>query len=168
MRDRVDTTLLPCLGFLPRLLLSVPGRTDHGEADSDRRKERREHVTDYEILLLLDPDADEAKQADVVSRTRETIEKGGGAVDRHDVWGRRKLAYEIDHKSDGSYHLLTFACSAQALAEVERVLKIDDVVMRHMATRRKQGSPIPTLAPEPPASDDGAESAPTPAPEEEE
>jgi small subunit ribosomal protein S6 len=116
-------------------------------------------VTDYEILLLLDPDAEEDAQAGVVSRTRELIEKGGGTVDRHDVWGRRRLAYEIDHKTDGSYHLLTFACSAQTLAEVERVLKIDDLVMRHMATRRKQGSPVPTLAPEPPASDDGGDTA---------
>ncbi|HJU49076.1 MAG TPA: 30S ribosomal protein S6 [Gaiellaceae bacterium] len=124
-------------------------------------------MTDYEILLLLDPEADEGKQTEVVSRTRELIETGGGAFARHDVWGRRRLAYEIDHKTEGTYHLLTFACSAQTLAEVERVLKIDDVVMRHMATRRKQGSPVPTLAPEPPASDDGAERPPAPAEEEE-
>ena len=124
-------------------------------------------MTDYEILLLLDPDADDDKQTEVVTRTRELIEKGGGAVDRHDVWGRRRLAYEIDRKHDGSYHLLTFACSAQTLAEVERVLKIEDLVLRHMATRRKQGSPVPTLAPEPPASDDAAEPVLAPAPEEE-
>ena len=99
-------------------------------------------MTDYEILLLLDPEADDDKQAEVVSRTRELIEQGGGTVDRHDPWGRRRLAYEIDHKTDGTYHLLTFACPPQTLAEVERVLKIDDVVMRHMATRRKQGSPF--------------------------
>jgi len=123
-------------------------------------------VTDYEILLLLDPDTDEGQQAEVVQRTRETIEKGGGTVERHDVWGQRRLAYEIDHKTDGVYHLLSLSCSPEALAEVERVLKIDDHVMRHMATRRKQGSPVPTLAPEPPASDDGGD--PTPATEEEE
>jgi small subunit ribosomal protein S6 len=125
-------------------------------------------VTDYEILLLLDPETEEGQQTEIVSRTREQIEKGGGAFERHDVWGRRRLAYEIDHKGEGVYHLLTFACSAQTLAEVERVLKIDDAVMRHMATRRKQGSPVPTLAPEPPASDDAAEPARAPATEEEE
>lgn len=115
-------------------------------------------MTDYEILLLLDPEADEDRQTEIVSRTRDLIERGGGTVDRHDAWGRRRLAYEIDRKADGFYHLLTFSCSAQTLAEVERVLKIDDTVMRHMATRRKQGSPVGTLAPEPPASDDGGES----------
>ena len=67
-------------------------------------------MIDYEILLLLDPELSEEKQAETIARARELIEKGGGTVDRHDVWGRRKLAYEIDHKADGSYHLLLFSC----------------------------------------------------------
>lgn len=125
-------------------------------------------MNDYEILLLLDPEADEAAQNGVVGRMRETIEHAGGTVARHDPWGRRRLAYEIDHKTDGTYHLLTFQCAPDTLAELERVLKIDDVVMRHMATRRKGGGPVPTLAPEPPASDDAGQTEPAPAPEEEE
>jgi len=101
-------------------------------------------VIDYEILLLLDPDLTEEHQADVVSRTRELIEKGGGTVDRHDVWGRRKLAYEIGKKGEGSYHLLLFSSTPETLDEVSRVLKIDDAVLRHMATRR-----VGTSLPEP-------------------
>ena len=58
-------------------------------------------MIDYEILLMLDPELSEEKQAETVARARELIEKGGGTVDRHDVWGRRKLAYEIDQKADG-------------------------------------------------------------------
>jgi len=46
-------------------------------------------VTEYEILLLLDPDLEEARQSDVVTRARELVEKGGGTWDLHDVWGRR-------------------------------------------------------------------------------
>ena len=53
-------------------------------------------MIDYEILLLLDPELPEEKQTETVTRARELIEKGGGTVDRDDVWGRRKLAYEID------------------------------------------------------------------------
>jgi len=98
-------------------------------------------VNEYEILLMLDPESSEEKQNEVVARVRELVEKGGGAWERHDVWGRRKLAYEIDHKSDGSYHLLLFTSPTDALDEVGRVLKIDDTVMRHLATRRPQGSP---------------------------
>ena len=70
----------------------------------------------------------------------------GGTWDLHDVWGRRKLAYEIDHKGEGSYHLLHFTSDAGTLDEVSRVLRIDDGVMRHMATRRIEGSPVRPVA----------------------
>jgi small subunit ribosomal protein S6 len=93
-------------------------------------------VIDYEILLMLDPEAPDERQQQIVSRTRELIERSGGRWDGHDVWGRRKLAYEIDHKPDGSYHLLTFAADTATLDEVSRILKITDGVMRHLAVRR--------------------------------
>ena len=98
-------------------------------------------MIDYEILLLLDPDLAEEPQAEVIARVRELIEKGGGTFTRHDVWGKRKLAYEIDKKADGNYHLLLFSSSPETLDEVSRVLKIDDNVMRHMATRRPREVP---------------------------
>lgn len=108
-------------------------------------------MIDYEILLMLDPELSEEQQGAVVARTRELIEKGGGTIDRHDVWGRRKLAYEIDKKTDGAYHLLLFSCGAETLDEVSRVLKIDDAVMRHMATRRaadgSTGAALPPTGP---------------------
>jgi small subunit ribosomal protein S6 len=93
-------------------------------------------VIDYEILLMLDPETPDERQQQIVSRTRELIERQGGRWDAHDVWGRRKLAYEIDHKADGSYHLLTFAADTATLDEVSRILKITDGVMRHLAVRR--------------------------------
>ena len=83
-------------------------------------------MNEYEILLLLDPDLDEARQDEVIARTRELVEKSGGSWDLHDVWGRRKLAYEIAHKGDGVYHLLHFTCDAETLDEISRVLRIDD------------------------------------------
>ncbi len=103
-------------------------------------------MTEYEILLLLDPDLDEDRQGEIVARSRELVEKAGGSWDLHDIWGRRKLAYEIDHKGDGSYHLLQFTCEPATLDEVSRVLRIDDGVMRHLATRRIEGSPARPVA----------------------
>jgi small subunit ribosomal protein S6 len=103
-------------------------------------------MTEYEILLLLDADLDDDRQAEIVTRVRELVEKGGGSWDLHDVWGRRKLAYEIAHKGEGTYHLLQFTCDASSLDEVSRVLRIDDGVMRHMATRRIEGSPTRPVA----------------------
>ena len=103
-------------------------------------------MNEYEILLLLDPELDEARQGEVVNRTRELVERSGGTWDLHDVWGRRKLAYEIGHKGEGTYHLLQFSSDAETLDEVSRVLRIDDAVMRHMPTRRIQGSPARPVA----------------------
>jgi small subunit ribosomal protein S6 len=111
-------------------------------------------VTEYEILLLLDPDVDEGRQTEIVSRTRELVEKAGGSWDLHDPWGRRRLAYEIAHKGEGSYHLLQFTCEAETLDEISRVLRIDDGVMRHMATRRIEGSPVRPVAVGAPARED--------------
>ena len=103
-------------------------------------------MTEYEILLLLDPELDEEKQSDVVGRLRALIEKGGGTFERHDAWGRRKLAYPIDKKEEGVYHLLSFTSSPETLDELSRVLKIDDDVMRHLATRRPEGGPSEPIA----------------------
>jgi small subunit ribosomal protein S6 len=122
-------------------------------------------VTEYEILLLLDPELPEERQADVVARVRDLAQKGGGSLERHDEWGRRKLAYEIDKKGEGFYHLLYVDCEPETLDEISRVLKIDDGVMRHMATRRTGTGTESTVAVGGPKSED-AVAEPASAPEE--
>ena len=72
-------------------------------------------MTEYEVLLLLDPELSDEKQTEIVGRVRTLVEQGGGTFERHDPWGRRKLAYPIDKKEDGSYHLLTFSTTAETL-----------------------------------------------------
>ena len=115
-------------------------------------------MTDYEILLMLDPELPEERQTEIVTRAREAIEKDGGSWDNHEPWGRRRLAYEIDHKAEGSYHLLTFAAEPATLEEISRVLKITDGVMRHLAVRRVQGGS--TRPPEPVPEEPVAAAAP--------
>ena len=107
----------------------------------------------YEILLMLDADLPEERQNEIISRARDLIEKGGGTWQSHDVWGRRRLAYEIDHKPDGAYHLFLFKAEPETLDELARILKITDGVMRHLAVRQVEGGR--TSAPPPmPAADD--------------
>jgi small subunit ribosomal protein S6 len=131
-------------------------------------------VTDYEVLLMLDPELPEERQTEIVTRAREAIEKDGGRIDAYEPWGRRRLAFEIDHKGEGSYHLLTFASEPATLEEISRVLKITDGVMRHLAVRRVQGSstrppePAPeerVAAPARARQDGEAAASPEPAPE---
>jgi len=104
------------------------------------RKEVLGTVTTYEILLMLDPEGAEAHQDDVIARVRDLVEKGGGTWRSHDAWGRRRLAYEIAKKPEGVYHLVVFESSPETLDEISRVLKIDDAVMRHLATKHVEGS----------------------------
>jgi len=113
-------------------------------------------VTTYEILLMLDPEGAEAHQDDLIARVRDLVEKGGGTWRSHDAWGRRRLAYEIAKKPEGVYHLVVFESGAETLDEISRVLKIDDGVLRHLATKHVEGSrtsaprdefPAPTAAP---------------------
>jgi small subunit ribosomal protein S6 len=95
-------------------------------------------MTDYEILLMLDPELPEERQNEIVSRIREAVERDG-RWEGNEPWGRRRLAYEIDHKPEGVYHLLLFETEPATLDEISRVLKITDGVMRHLAVRRVQG-----------------------------
>ena len=115
----------------------------------------------YEVLLMLDPELPEERSEEILARTRQLIERGGGAWESHDIWGRRKLAYEIDHKEEGTYHLLLFQASPETLAEVSRVLKITDGVMRHLAVRRPGHRPAGTVAAPAATRQDGSEPATT-------
>ena len=127
--------------FLPRQRAVLSRAAPAVGADtSDHGKDVIGTVTTYEILLLLDPEQAEARQDEIVSRAREQVEKGGGTWQSHDAWGRRRLAYPIAKKEEGVYHLLVFDADGATLDEVSRVLKIDDAVLRHMATRHIAGS----------------------------
>ncbi|HSL63883.1 MAG TPA: 30S ribosomal protein S6 [Gaiellaceae bacterium] len=108
-------------------------------------------ATKYEILLMLDPELAEERQSEIVGRVRELVEKGGGAWVTHDVWGRRRLAYPIQKKTDGAYHLLHFDAEPETLDEISRVLKITDGVMRHLPTHRIEGSRTSAPPPAPAA-----------------
>jgi small subunit ribosomal protein S6 len=119
-------------------------------------------MNDYEVLLLLDPELAEERGGEIVARVRERVEGDKGTWDGHEPWGRRKLAYEIDHKAEGVYHLLLFTAAPDTLEEITRVLKITDGVIRHLAVRRVKGgvTTAPALGAAAPAP---VEAAPAPA-----
>jgi small subunit ribosomal protein S6 len=96
-------------------------------------------VNEYEIMLLLDPELPEERANEIIERIRASVESAKGSWDGHEPWGRRRLAYEIDHKGEAVYHLLLFTAPPETLAEITRVLKITDGVIRHGAYRRVKG-----------------------------
>ena len=90
----------------------------------------------YELLFFVDPASNEETRAGVMKRIDVTITGNGGQVDNVDNWGKRKLAYEIDKLTEGDYTLVNFHADPTQIAELDRVLRINDAVKRHMIVRR--------------------------------
>jgi len=135
-----------------------PEAAHGGGADSVHEKEAFGLLNDYEIMLLLDPELPEERGDEIIQRIRDSVEGAKGTWDGHEPWGRRRLAYEIGHKGEAVYHLLLFTAPAETLAEITRVLKITDGVMRHGAYRRVSGGHTKAPAPLPVAAAAGASS----------
>ena len=94
----------------------------------------------YEVMVMFVPEAEDARQDEIIARIRQIAESAGGRFESADAWGRRKLAYEIDHKGEAFYHVIALTTTTEALAEINRVLKITDDVLRHMSVRRSERS----------------------------
>jgi small subunit ribosomal protein S6 len=95
----------------------------------------------YDLVLLLDPQAEEAVRAKIVADAREAITAKGDLV-RHDEWGERALAYPINHRATAEYHLLQFhATTTELIAELNRTLHITDGVIRFRINKLKPGTP---------------------------
>ena len=90
----------------------------------------------YELLFFVAPTLDEETRAATMKRIETTITGFGGVIDNVDFWGKRKLAYEINGLTEGDYTLVDFHTDPANIAELDRVLRITDAVVRHMVTRR--------------------------------
>lgn len=86
----------------------------------------------YELLLFTNPTVDEENRLATLKRIDEVIAAAGGTVENVDEWGRRKLAFEINKLTEGDYVLINFQMEPDQIAELDRVLRINDVVVRHM------------------------------------
>ncbi len=86
-------------------------------------------------MVLVDPAADEEKVGSVIDRVTQVLADRGGEVATVDRWGRRKLAYEIDRKSEGYYVVLAISADPEILGELDRLLTLADEVMRFKVVR---------------------------------
>ena len=89
----------------------------------------------YELMLVLRPDLAEDKVQSSLERTARAIAGGGGQIVKQAPWGRRRLAYPIDHHREGSYYVILFEAPPTAIVELERGLLISEEVLRHLVTR---------------------------------
>ena len=91
----------------------------------------------YELLFFVAPTISDEDRVAVMKRIETTIAEGAGKVDNVDEWGKRKLAYEINGLTEGDYTLVNFHADPQNVAELDRVLRINDAVVRHMIVKRE-------------------------------
>ncbi len=92
----------------------------------------------YELMVILDPEIDERTVAPSLDKFLNVIRTDGGSIDNVDIWGRRRLAYEINKKSEGIYAVVNFTATAAATQELDRQLKLSEAVMRTKVLRADQ------------------------------
>ncbi len=92
-------------------------------------------MENYEAMLIVIPELDEEQVENTISRFQTIIERTGGEVGNVNHWGRRKLAYEIDKRSDGFYAVMEFTAGERTLGELKRILRVSDDVLRHMIVK---------------------------------
>ncbi|KQR27181.1 MULTISPECIES: 30S ribosomal protein S6 [Curtobacterium] len=93
----------------------------------------------YELMAILDPEIDERTVAPSLDKFLAVIRNAGGTVDNVDVWGRRRLAYEIAKKSEGIYAVVDFTSSPEAAKELDRQLGLSEAVLRTKVLRAEEG-----------------------------
>lgn len=89
----------------------------------------------YEVMVILEPAIEEEAVSAITNRVTGLINDGGGTAGKVDKWGKRRLAYEIDHRVEGYYVLIEALSEPAPLAEVDRVLRLADDVVRHKIIR---------------------------------
>jgi small subunit ribosomal protein S6 len=84
----------------------------------------------YELMVILDPDLEERTVAPSLDKFLNVVRKGGGTIEKVDVWGRRRLAYDINKKSEGIYAVVDMTAEPAVAQELDRQLGLNESVMR--------------------------------------
>ena len=95
-------------------------------------------MREYEVMVIFDPDTEERTVQPTLDKHLKVITKGGGTVDNVDIWGRRRLAYEIRKKSDGIYAVVNVTAEPNDIKELDRQFSINEAIMRTKVIRPDQ------------------------------
>ena len=92
----------------------------------------------YEMMVILDPQLDERTVAPSLDQWLGVVKTQGGSVNKVDVWGKRRLSYEIDKRTEGIYAVVDMSCTPATVAELDRKLSLSESVLRTKVLRRDQ------------------------------
>jgi small subunit ribosomal protein S6 len=90
----------------------------------------------YEMMVILDPQLDERTVAPSLEQFLSVVKTQGGRIDKVDIWGKRRLSYEINKHTEGIYAVLDMSCTPAAVAELDRQLSLSESVLRTKVLRR--------------------------------
>jgi small subunit ribosomal protein S6 len=105
-------------------------------------------VRDYELMYIVRPELDDEGLQAAAESVEHVIAGVGGSVVRSTSWGRRRLAYEVDHLRDGHYMLLHLRVDGSRVAEIERALTIHETVFRHLLVLHEAGAEVDAVDPD--------------------
>ena len=94
-------------------------------------------MNQYEVMYVIDPALEDSARTELINRFSDLVVKNGGEVDRVDEWGKRRLAYAIQYKTEGYYVLVVFSANPELPRELERNMRNDERLMRYMVTRKE-------------------------------
>jgi small subunit ribosomal protein S6 len=92
----------------------------------------------YELMVILDPEIDERTVAPSLDKFLNVVRNDGGTIDNVDIWGRRRLAYEINKKTEGIYAVVQLTAEGDTTKELDRQLKLSEAVMRTKVLRAEE------------------------------
>jgi small subunit ribosomal protein S6 len=92
----------------------------------------------YELMVILTPEIDERQVAPTLDKFLKVITNDGGSIDKVDIWGKRRLAYEIQKKNEGIYAVVNFTATSEATQELDRQLKLNEQIMRTKVLRAEE------------------------------
>ena len=92
----------------------------------------------YELMVILTPEIDERQVAPTLDKFLKVITNDGGTVDKVDIWGKRRLAYEIQKKTEGIYAVVNFTATSAATQELDRQLGLNEQIMRTKVLRSEE------------------------------
>ena len=90
----------------------------------------------YEVVYIIDPAVEEEARKELIAKYNTLIAENGGTVDKVEEWGKRRLAYAIDYKTEGYYVLVNFQAESELPKELERNLQISDSVIRYQVIKQ--------------------------------
>lgn len=89
----------------------------------------------YEVMVIIDPDTDDRQVQPTLDKHLDVITKGGGSIDNVEIWGRRRLSYEINKKTEGIYAVLQLTAEPDDVSELHRQFRINESIMRAKVMR---------------------------------